>query len=466
MTNITMKKFLASICFVLAFGSLSEAQTLFQDDASKLYGYKNSDGSWLIAPQYQYAYPFEKGRKIFAVVRLDQRYGCIDNRGEMIVRPIFLTKEEALECGRQWQTGDEPGLWLYPVKNPTDRKWGFVNYYGDWKFEPQFEDAGTFVGVEPKSFAPVKQNNRWGCIDRRGTMVIAPVFMEKEHASEAGMQWIHGLHYETWTYPTQNERGRWGYVDYLGRWVVPAQYQDCGHFGEDRMFPYAQVKRSGRWGNIDRHGNEVSFCIFFNKADAAYALKQKVDGRDIKGWRLPVTEPASGLWGWVDYSGEWAIQPKYQEVCNFPNDTGDFAAAKYNDFWGVVDYEGTTITKHVFTLASEATRAGQEWDTHQELGHWQYPIKNPQTGYWGYVNFKGEWSIIPHFQDARTFIETWNNRVAPAKKEGKWGGIDHTGQFVIQNIYETSADAYKACREWASKSKFNAYKETTVRQSY
>ena len=153
-------------------------------------------------------------------------------------------------------------------------------------------------------------------------------------------------------------------------------------------------------------------------------------------------------------------------MCNFPNDTGDFAAAKYDDFWGVVGADGSLITKHVFTLASEATRAGQEWDTHQELGHWQYPIKNTQTGYWGYVNYKGEWSIIPHFQEARTFIETWNNRIAPAKKEGKWGGIDHTGQFVVQNIYETSADAYKSCREWASKTKFNGYNETKDRQAY
>lgn len=442
------------------------AQTLSQDDASKLYGYKNSDGAWQIAPQFQYAYPFEAGRKIFAVVKVDQTWGCIDNRGLLVVRNVFNTKEEAKEAGRQWQTGDEPGKWLYPVMNPTDRKWGFVNYYGTWKFEPEYEDAGVYVGTEPKSFAPVKMNNRWGCIDRKGIMIIAAVFMEEEHAIMAGKQWIHGLHYEEWLYPTKNERGRWGYVDYLGRWVVRAQYQDCGYYGDDNMYGYAQVKRSGRWGNIDRKGNEVSFCIFFSKEDAAYALLQKEKKRSLKGWRLPVTEPTTGLWGWVDWAGEWAIKPQYQEICHFPNDTGDYAAAKFNNFWGVVDAEGELLTQHVFTLASEATKAGSEWDTHQELGHWQYPVQNPQTGHWGYVNYKGEYSIIPHFEDAKTFIDTWNNRVAPAKSEGKWGGIDHTGKYVIANIYETSADAYKACREWASKTKFNAYKETTDLQKY
>lgn len=461
-----MKKLIIAALALTLAGLACQAQTLKQDEVSKLYGYVNSNGAWQIQPEYQYAYPFEKGRKIFAVVKLDNHFGCVDNRGELIVRNIFPTREEALECGRQWQTGDEPGKWLYPLMNPTDRQWGFVDYYGNWKFEPQYEGAGEFIGTEPKSFAPVKQNDRWGCIDRRGVMIIAAVFMDQADATEAGKQWIHALHYTTWLCPTMNERRRWGYVDYLGRWVVRAQYQACMRFGDDNMYPYAQVQRTGRWGNVDRNGKEVTFCIFFTRDDAAYAMRQIANGRDVKDWRLPVTEPTTGLWGWANQEGEWAIKPQYEEVCNFPNDTGAFAAAKLDGFWGVVDADGELLTRHVFTLASEATKAGQEWDTHQELGHWLYPVMNPKTGHWGYVNYKGIYSIDPLFQDAKTFIETWNNRVAPAKKEGKWGGIDHTGQYVIQPIYETSADAYKACREWASKTKFNSYKETEVLQTY
>ena len=105
-------------------------------------------------------------------------------------------------------------------------------------------------------------------------------------------------------------------------------------------------------------------------------------------------------------------------------------------------------------LSSEAYQAGYEWDNNQELGHWLYPIKNHATGYWGYVNFKGEWVIQPTFEDAKLFIKTWTNRAAPAKMDGRWGCIDHTGQFVVKNIYTTSADAYEAGRRWSEKNKF------------
>ena len=51
-------------------------------------------------------------------------------------------------------------------------------------------------------------------------------------------------------------------------------------------------------------------------------------------------------------------------------------------------------------------------------------------------------------------IKTLNNRAAPAKMDGRWCCIDHTGQFVVKNIYTTSAEAYEAGRRWAEKNKF------------
>ena len=118
------------------------------------------------------------------------------------------------------------------------------------------------------------------------------------------------------------------------------------------------------------------------------------------------------------------------------------------------------MSKPVFTLSSEAAKAGKEWDDNQkgiedaELGHWLFPVQEPGTGHWGYVDFEGEWVIQPRLEDAKPFIFKWNNRVAPAKQEGRWGCIDHTGQFVVKPIYNNSADAYVAARQWGTKRKF------------
>lgn len=432
-----------------------KAQTLAMDTHNKLYGYKNSDGGWVIAPQFDYAYPFQGKFKRFAVVRQNRYWGCIDVRGQMVVRNLFPTADEAETAGREWEKGDEPGKWIYPAQNPADGKWGYVDYYGRWKFQPDFEAAVPYVGVEPMTFAVVKTDGRWGCIDGKGVMIIEPIFLQQEHADLAGRQWIHGTNYDTWLYPTRSkETGKWGFVNYLGRWIISPEFEDHDYFGEDNNYLYVQVKKDGRWGSIDRYGNVVSQFVFFTKEDADYALLQLEHGRPRDGWRLPVTDPATGSWGWVDYSGEWVIEPKYQDASRFTNDTGLFATAKIDGKWCSIADDGTWLSKPVFTLSSEAWKAGWEWDNHQELGHWLYPIQNPDTKYWGYVDYKGQWVIQPTFEDAKLFIYTWNNRAAPAKMDGRWGCIDHTGQYVVKNIYNTSSEAQVAGRRWSEKSKF------------
>lgn len=450
-----MKKVFLLIVMLTTLAVGASAQTLVHDSHTQLYGYKNGDGSWKIRPKYQKADPFQGGVKKFAVVKYDHYWGCIDVMGEMVVRNIFHTKEEAERAGLEWQGGDEPGKWVYPNRNPVDGKWGFVNYYGQWKFQPIYEAANDFIGTEPMNFATVKLEGRWGCIDGKGILIINNIFMSQQQAEDAGRQWIVGAHYDTWRYPVTNPKTNlWGFVNYLGRWIIQPQYEDHDFFGEDHNYIYTQVKRIGRWGNIDRNGNIVSECIFESKADAKYALLQLEKGRELKAWRFPVPHPNTNLWGWVNYKGEYVIEPIYQAATHFANDTGEFATAKRNNFWASIDYEGYLLSRHVFTLSSEAWTAGNEWDTHQELGHWMYPVRDTASGHWGYVNFRGEWVIQPLFEDAKLFIKTWNNRMAPAKMDGKWGCIDHTGQFVVTNQYSTSADAYVAGRQWAERRKF------------
>ena len=433
----------------------ADAQKLVYESTQQAFGYKNDNGTWKIAPIYQRAGEFEgEGRK-FAVVKYDGKWGCIDVDGNMICRNIFPTREVAHDAGHEWQIQSEPGKWVYPARNQADGKWGFVDYYGRWKYQPVYEAASPHQGRDPKSYATVKKEGRWGCIDGRGVLVINNIFLTEEEADEAGAQWAIGRNYYKWRRATQNPKtGLWGFVDYLGRWCVKPLYNEQLPFGEDHCYEYTQVKQEGRWGNINRNGEVVTTPIFFTAEEAAYALRQYEHGRTLEGWRYPVTNPADGKWGWVDWSGEWAIQPAYEEVSHFANDTGLFATAKLDGFWMVISDTGEYLSRNVFTLSSEAWQAGNERDTHQELGHWLYPIMDQGTQAWGYVDYEGQWVIQPTLEDAKLFTYVWNNRVAPAKMDGKWGCIDHTGQFVVKNQYNTSAEAAMAGRRWAETKKF------------
>ena len=99
--------FILTTAFMLTGSAL--AQTLAFDDIGMKYGYKNSNGIWQIPPRYQVAFPFQHQDRKFAVVKYDGRWGCIDEAGNMIVRNIFHTQEEAQEAGDQWYTAEEPG---------------------------------------------------------------------------------------------------------------------------------------------------------------------------------------------------------------------------------------------------------------------------------------------------------------------------------------------------------------------
>ncbi|MGX8713787.1 MAG: WG repeat-containing protein [bacterium] len=440
-------------CLLASFSGMS--QKLVYESSLQTYGYKNDNGTWKIAPIYQRAGEFEGTTRKWAPVKLDGHWGCIDVDGNMICRNLFPTREVAREAGQEWEVQSEPGKWVYPARNQADGRWGFVDYYGRWKYQPVYEKANPHQGRDPKSFATVEKEGRWGCIDGRGILVINNIFLTAEQAEEAGTQWAIGRNYYKWRVAvTDPKSGLWGFVDYLGRWSVQPLYVDKVPFGEDNCYEYTQVKQEGRWGNINRNGEVVSTFIFFTAEDAAYALRQYEHGRTLEGWRFPVSNPSDGKWGWVDWSGEWRIQPIFDDASHFANDTGLFATAKYDGYWMVIGDTGEFLSRNVFTLSREAWLAGNEWDTHQELGHWLYPIMDPGTQAWGYVDYKGEWVIKPTLEDAKLFINVWNDRVAPAKMDGRWGCIDHTGQFVVKNQYLTSADAQTAGRRWAEGKRF------------
>ncbi|MBR1517512.1 MAG: WG repeat-containing protein [Bacteroidales bacterium] len=450
-----MKKYLSLMMLMALIACGLSAQTLCEDRDSKLFGYKNSMGTWMIAPRYQRASEFQGRDRQYAVVKYNNLWGCIDVKGEMMVRNVFATAEEAEAAALEWQGAGEPGKWLYPVCNPATGRWGYVNYYGQWKFKPEYDGAGKFVGTEPINFAAVKFNERWGCIDGKGILIINNVFSTQQDAEAAGHQWVSGLHYETWRMPASNPKtGKYGVVNYLGRWVLQATFEDVAYFGTDHHHAYTQAKMDGRWGNIDRNGNTISQFIFHTQADAADALDQMEHGRLIGDWRLPVQHPTSKSWGWVNYEGEWCIQPIYQGATHFVNDTGNYATAKVGRFWAAIDNTGYHISQPVFILSDEAGQAGREWDNREELGRWQWPVKDTVSKQWGFVNYKGLWSIRPTLEGAKQFDGTGNNRFAPAKREGKWGCLDHTGRFVVPYIYNTSADAYEQGRRWAGKNKF------------
>jgi len=110
-----------------------------------------------------------------------------------------------------------------------------------------------------------------------------------------------------------------------------------------------------------------------------------------------------GLWGFVDRTGRWCIEPSFAEVRHFFED--DYTCARGSGGWGIIDRQG-------------------QWkvpDRYAEIGKIQW-IRLPATGVEGQA---------PGDEGAR-------RRIAAVRQEagGSWGGVDIDSRHDAQRRYE------------------------------
>ena len=176
-----------------------------------------------------------------------------------------------------------------------------------------------------------------------------------------------------------------------------------------------------------------------------------------------------GKWALVDHTGQYVIEPKYEEVGAIaPN---GLAPVLVDEKWGYVDQSGQMVIEPQFDCARSFDEKGMAWveiqgnfrDLMKEWGlevgryRWgcidstgQYVIQ-PQfinesvefdeNGWaavwleegWGFVDRSGNMVIQPQFDWAENFSEAG---LAIVKVNGKYGVIDRTGAFVAEPQYE------------------------------
>jgi hypothetical protein len=137
-----------------------------------------------------------------------------------------------------------------------------------------------------------------------------------------------------------------------------------------------------------------------------------------------------GKWGYVDHSGRFAIEPKFDAVgvLDYPGDDPmDFAegcaAVRSGGRVGFIDLTGKFVIKPQFTSAwnfNGDVAAAQDWF----------------SGKWGFIDRDGKWVIKPRFDDARSFSEGLA-AVSNAEHgaEAGWGYVNKKGELAIQPVY-------------------------------
>ncbi len=352
------------------------------------YGYIESSGEFLIAPQYYQARSFSNG---LAYVEDRGQRQFINKEGEVLIKlPGTMIPQNFLE-----------GLAAVSVWDPKsdDRKslFGYMDTSGNFVIKPQFYSAQPFSeGKAAVKFDDRLSGNNWGYIDRSGQTAIPMQF-------SGGGPFHRGI----------------AFVQY-----IKYRSDELGGGGEIHS---KYVDENGKV-RIDLDGAGFHSYTFMSSMDieSGYPGYLRTQDRTGESSFVEPLLPATGTTspnkrGFVDSSGKFVIRPQYDDVKPFSE---GLAAVKINGRWGFVDTAGSLVVKPAY-------------DDVQPFSQQRALVV--KDGKYGYIDPSGQVVIEPQFfEEAYPF----SNGLALIKMNGRYGYIDQTGDFFIEpQFYD--ADSFK-----------------------
>jgi len=323
------------------------------------WGFIDRAGEVVIDPRFQAADAFHEG---LAAVKVGDKWGYIDKTGKVVIEPGFddaigFSQYVVSVSGRELGEGlarvaigdmceeglviePAPGVRLYDedgrelsrvtsydtLYHKRAQKWGFIDKTGKMVVEPQlshrlFTDSEGLTQVE-------LSGGKWGYIKPgSGTthyLVISRLFDDAGNFGEGLAPVCRGCIGRMWSF-----RGKWGYIDRMGKVVIEVEFDDAGNFGEG----LAPVKVGDKWGYIDKTGELVIEPGF----DDAYRFG---DGL------APVK--VGDKCGYIDKTGRMVIEPQFDKPWGFRD---GLVAVKVGDKWGYIDKTGRMVAEPQFDQA-------------------------------------------------------------------------------------------------------------------
>lgn len=301
-------------------------------------------------------------------------------------------------------------------------KFGAIDKKGAFVIEPKWDYILLDDDGKP---ALVKINGLYGYINRKGEILINPKYNDGDFFSE-GLALV------------SNFEDKYGYINIDGDTIIDFQFEEnaWGDFSNG----LADVVINEKSGYIDRTGEFVispqfEICYPFRSdiavvMDTAYNLKLI----DIKGSLIeyndenignrkifPPKESYPGAFktengrGRLNDKGDTIIPPNYLSTGNLLD--GMHIVKAKNKKWGAYDEDGNLVIEPQFDNL---------WHFYEGVANFSLNEK------YGFVSKIGEIVIEPKYDYASQF----SNGLAYVELDGKAGFIDKKGKIVIPIIYE------------------------------
>lgn len=373
------------------------------------WGYIDKTGKEVIPFMYREAMPFWAGK---AAVKQGHLWGFIDKTGKEVVPPTYNDLFF-------WGDG-------YSVK--FNGKYGYLDSLGN-EAVPCIYDDIVFLSESYKGVAQVSRNGKIGYVNESGKEVI-PCAYDR----------IDGYFNGDGLVKVSESGWNWGIIDTLGNTIIPLCYEEIV-LVEDQEF-YA-AKRDGKWGIVDRAGQEVILCKYDNQF------------RFVDGYAQVQID---GMWGIIDSKGKEIVPCDYEYV-DLPFSSGVILALMElkdgTEIWGYVDKKGNSTLLTAIKQIEKIEQRKQEsekvskYSTLQLIQRatdeeelrclldgtvWTYTGNlssySDKFGYWVRVQFDGE-----------TVSQSW-----AFPSDGKWGGAKTDTYMITKGYYSDTGEKYIAIK--------------------
>lgn len=401
------------------------------DEATKLCGYADvATGDIVVLNQFERADPFSEG---LAAVRVNSKFGFINQQGEFVVEPIF-------DLAGKFDQGLAEVLIGSGV--------GAIDQAGNLVVPPRFSRAIPFtsdtlmVAEGEWEGGEVKGTERLLTIDENGLFagtrlgiyhmdsgwVTEPVFFfEKFATPDLGLVWA-----------TQESRrtGPFGILNTEGNWVTEPTFRSVSSARDGRAI-VVSVGGNARWGAVDLAGTLVVPMAYDHLTGWSNGYSVVTAGE-----RMGLLSPTGHLLNEKFYEKARSVGqnglPQVMVDGSWFDVTVEGTLQGYEEDWVVSSCSsGLTIRTRAgiaeISHSAHADPIPYEFDdTFVGVPECSMPISVRYKGYWGFITQEGK--LIgdpPYFESQRPFKFGY----APVKIDGAWGVVNLAGEIVESPIH-------------------------------
>lgn len=180
------------------------------------------NGKVLSTPRYGGVYEFSEG--LAAVMDAqNSRWGFINKQGKFMISPTFYDVKE----------GFRENKCAVALRS---KQWIYINKKGKQVFAQTFAQADAFSNGLAAVALQSKGKKIFGFINTTGKLAIPP-----KYEAYSYKPFSEGL-------AAVKQNGRWGFINKQGQMVIKAQFEEVGSFKEGKC----RVRYQGKWGMIQK----------------------------------------------------------------------------------------------------------------------------------------------------------------------------------------------------------------------